>query len=615
MLSCWLLASCTVLNAPNRDRLNKDGCTRQQVLIDEDWTVANLSPRWSFAPTEPPAWDPIIGIVDTGRVISGFDTPNEPHALVSRRCVPMASGNEINITLRAKGQFSCNNENICSEYAGIVLSRFTDMARDERLLDEISVLLHAGGYLQVTQNGSEVASASLQEDIDYQIRLQLAPALDQDNTGVLEATVRVSPNENETPILTDFRVADLDGMLTDGSDCAEVPGLRVAVEGKGNGVDVGPVGSTIPDCANPSQFESAGATLTSEDLGFNPSWTEGSIGAPALGSTPLDEENIVFELMVEGSNNPPDLEPITHIGYGIGHASTSVPNGASGWSDNPFDWLSSDETKLGDDPPSCLEMGCPMTTSVREPHLLFVGEERSRVVSYAREIDTMVARDVFALHFSSDVLAPDVPLAIDVPEVEPSDISGCVSLRDPSLIPVDSSSMPGYWALFTCEKSDGIPSEIQAVRLTASLKLATPIVHKRLLAANLLGAFAEAGVYGPEALVTFDPNGGFALRVWFMARALDGSVSVALAEGSSDPGDSLESGLPELNPFPANPLLSESSPILGSCDGECELKDLAVCRRADDFERIRFVLARSVNSITEGRFDELIPLEQFWRLP
>ena len=66
-----------------------------------------------------------------------------------------------------------------------------------------------------------------------------------------------------------------------------------------------------------------------------------------------------------------------------------------------------------------------------------------------------------------------------------------------------------------------------------------------------------------------------------------------------------------------NPLLSNASTLVRSgCLGfECSITGIAVTPRADDPERLRFLLARRLILDDGSRTDQLIPLEQTWRKP
>ena len=141
----------------------------------------------------------------------------------------------------------------------------------------------------------------------------------------------------------------------------------MAAQGRGDGVYVGPLETAKQDCANPSQFDEQSATLSGANLEFTPSWVEAYVGSPALASSRNSVSDVQWDLIVEGSNHAPELEPTTHIGYALGHARVATDEGGDWRLDT---WESSESPKVGDDPPSCLDGSCDGNRSVREPHLL-----------------------------------------------------------------------------------------------------------------------------------------------------------------------------------------------------------------------------------------------------
>lgn len=173
--------------------------------------------------------------------------------------------------------------------------------------------------------------------------------------------------------------------------------------------------------------------------------------------------------------------------------------------------------------------------------------------------------------------------------------------------------------MFACNGSTGAPSEIHAVRLSRALEVieegGEPL-RRVVLAAGELGPFASAGIRSPEPLVSFTED-GLRLRVWFLAQRVPGEWAVALAEGRTHDTATLTFELPEMLPFPVNPILTNESPLVRSdCLGEeCSITGIAVAPRGDDPEVLRFVLARRVNLIGTGPTDQLIPLEQLWSMP
>jgi hypothetical protein len=327
-------------------------------------------------------------------------------------------------------------------------------------------------------------------------------------------------------------------------------------------------------------------------------------------------------LIVEGSNNPPELEPTTHIGYALGHARVATDEG----DDWPLDtWESSGSPKVGDDPPSCLDGSCPDNRSVREPHLLAeLNEERELrdlVLSFARELVTDPSeRDVFGIQIVRPVGGPTTSVALpSTPTLSPDDIPECISLRDPALIPVDPDAQQGYWVLFTCVESVGAATEIHAVRISRALEVVQEgggPMRRVVLVAGELGPFAAAGIRSPEPLISFEED-GMRLRIWFLAQSTPGDWAVALAEARSHDTTVLEFELPESLPFPVNPILSNASTLVrsGCLDEECSITGIAVTPRGDDPSRLQFLLARRLNLPGGGRTDQLVPLEQTWRKP
>jgi hypothetical protein len=341
-----------------------------------------------------------------------------------------------------------------------------------------------------------------------------------------------------------------------------------------------------------------------------------------LASSRNSVADVQWDLIVEGSNDAPELEPTTHIGYALGHARVATDEGGDWRLDT---WESSGSPKVGDDPPSCLDGTCDDNRSVREPHLLAElnadQELRDLVLSFAREVVTSPSeRDLFGIQIVRPVGAPTTSIALpSTPTVSPDDIPECVSLRDPALIPVDPEAQQGYWLLFTCVEGVGAATEIHAVRISRALEViyeAGGPLRRVVLVASELGPFAAAGIRSPEPLISFEED-GMRLRIWFLAQSTPGDWAVALAEARTHDTSVLEFELPEPVPFPVNPILSNRSTLVrsGCFDAECNITGIAVAPRADDPSRLRFLLARRLKLPGGGRTDQLIPLEQTWSKP
>jgi len=592
-------------------------CERRTSTLSEDWTAADLRVGWTFAPTTGGPWTPLRPSLDGTTFVGGFVPDDSPRALVSGDCVSLALGGWVNTTLRTIDATGCGPSDACERYAGVVLTVATDSAPGSKLQDELAVTLHAGGLVLVTQADVEIARATAGIDEDVEVEIELRPTLDDAHRPITKARVTVAGNA----ILEDFTVAAIEDLVTTG-DCAEIPGLHVAAQGRGEDVYVGPLEAAKQDCANPSQFDKKDATLSGLSLEFTPSWVAAYVGSPALASSRNSVSDVQWDLILEGSNNGPELEPTVHIGYALGHARVATDEG----DDWPLDgWESSESPKVGDDPPSCLDGSCPDNRSLREPHLLAElneqGELRDLVLSFARELVTdQSERDLFGIQIVRPVGGPTTPIALpSMPTLSPDDIPECVSLRDPALIPVDPEAQQGYWLLFTCVEGVGAATEIHAVRISRALEViqegGAPM-RRVVLVASGLGPFAAAGIRSPEPLISFEAD-GMRLRIWFLAQSTPGDWAVALAEARTHDLSSLEFDLPEPLPFPVNPILSNSSTLVrsGCLDEECNITGIAVAPRADDPSRLRFVLARRLNLPGGGRTDQLIPLEQTWRMP
>jgi hypothetical protein len=647
-----LIGGCSWLNAPERNLLPPDGgvrsgvelfcddgldddgdmafdcddsdcaeepacCERRRTTLSEDWTAADLSDGWIFAPTAGGSWSVLRPVLDGTTFVGGFLPDDSPRALVSEDCVSVALGGWVDTSLRTTDSTGCGPSDPCDRYAGVVLSVATDSAPGSKLQDELAVTLHAGGLVLVTQADVEVArtTAALDEDVDVEIELR--PTLDDFNLPILKAHVTVAGEQ----VLEDFTVATIGDLVATG-DCAEIPGLHVAAQGRGEGVYVGPLVTTKQDCANPSQFDEQSATLSGASLEFTPSWVEAYVGSPALASSRNSVSDVQWDLIVEGSNHGPELEPTTHIGYALGHARVATDEGGDWRLDT---WESSESPKVGDDPPSCSDGTCDDNRSVREPHLLAElndeQELRDLVLSFARELVTTPGeRDLFGIQIVRPVGAPTTSIALpSSPTLSPDEIPECISLRDPALIPVDPEAQDGYWLLFTCIEGAGAATEIHAVRISRALEVIREggrPMRRVVLVASELGPFAAAGIRSPEPLISFEED-GIRLRIWFLAQSAPGEWAVALAEARTHDTSSLEFELPEPVPFPVNPILSGASTLVrsGCLDQECNITGIAVAPRVDDPSRLRFLLARRLNLPGGGRTDQLIPLEQTWSKP
>ena len=645
-----LCSACSLLNAPDRNLTPPDGgvdgggielfcadgmdddedsatdcadadcaeepacCERRRTTLSYDWTSANLGAAWSLAPN---LWSPARPSFGGATFVGGFLPADTARSLLSHDCVSLGLGGWVDTTLRSTDAGGCAASDTCADYAGIVLTAASGSTVGNRLQDELAVTLHAGGVVLVTQAGAELARTAGGVERDVSVEIELRPMLDESNQAVVVASVAIDGKS----ILDGFTVTRTENLISEG-ECTEIPGLYVAAEGQGDLVYVGPIETAKQDCANPSQFDEQSATLRAQNLEFSPSWTEAYVGAPTLASSRNALSDVQWDLIVEGSNWSPELEPTTHVGYALGHARVATDEGGN-W--RLTGWESSESPKVGDNPPACAGGVCAENRSVREPHLLAElndgGELRDLTLAFARElVTTPTERDLFGIQVVRPVGSPATAFALpSAPTVSPADIPECISLRDPALIPVDPDAIGGYWLLFTCIESAMPPRQIHAVRVSRALELVQEgggPMRRVVLDADELGPFAAAGIRAPEPVVSFMED-GMRLRVWFLAQSTPGDWAVALAEARTHDLELLEFDFPEPLPFPVNPILSnESTLVLSGCVAEqCNITGIAVTPRADDPSRLRFLLARRLKESDGDETFQLIPLEQTWSTP
>ena len=583
--------------------------------VDQGWAGSNPFSSWTALPSTNPQL-PTVGDDGDRTVITAFASVDTPSAIAFDPCIPMTLGIDLEIELKALGTPACEPDKPCPPYAAVVLTLEPDMEEGQQLRDELAILLYGGGLLRLTRNTTEeIARTPFPAREWVTAHVTIVPLVGEGEP-VLRARITAEAAGEQVVVSDDLRLTGLDRLINTG-DCSQVPGLNLAIEGQGSAVLVGQVRASRQTCVNPSQFQPLDATLMSENLGFDGSaepWTVGSFGAPTLASSRIGGR-LQWDLLVEASDLPPET-PV-RVGHAIGHARTTTAGGQgpAQWGA----WESSIDPKAGDLPPSCIGDGCPMLTSVREPHVL-ARSSSELILSFAQELpDAPPGPLRFGLQVIASAGPPDAVVTLPnglrlIPGDLPSS-AGCVSLRDPSLIPVNSDASEGYWLLFTCVPESGTVTEVQAVKLDEDLALeegADGLVHRVVLDAS---AFGAVEIRSPEPVVVHSDRGA-TIRLWSILASSTGARSVGLAVGFAIDEDLVQS-FPPLVPFPINPVIESDSPSLGPClEGEeCTLQSLAVTPRADDPSRLRFLLARRVKQTDGGRRYELVPVDQVWKIP
>ena len=587
-------------------------CVGGKTDIDETWQK-DFESDWKLVPSTGKASLPRV----EQNWIVEFPGDGGPSGLIRHSCTPMALGLEIQARLRPSGPQGDEDTGL-NGYAAVVLTASLDALPGKPLADDLAVAVNREGFVRVTRAGALLAQSDNAYPANHELLVTITVVPAADASATLLATVVV--RDEDAASVRDDRLVENRGFITrsalvrDVDGCREVDGLLIAVQGQGDGVQVGQVTASTKQCTNPSQFLDPPQTevdrLSASQLGYG-SWASGDIGAPALIHNPIPDENSRWDLMVEASNAAPELETWTYVGYALGHAYTLD------W--NALVWSGLTGPIAGNDPPSCIgeEAFCVQGASLREPGIygLLTGSgilDDLRVVFARAEALTP---DLFSLYGEELKL---VPAALSSPDLivgpDHPELTACASLRDPHIVPRGTNIQDhGFWLFFTCESQGGAHT-IWVTSLNQSLRLSNGAVFEEVLSPADLGPYAAGGVWGPEVVVTrdSDPDSDQTLfRMWFMARRrTDSAPVIAMAQGqgrgTQRPG--------EFVPYAANPVLTAESEALGApCDGFCTLRGLAVTPIGET-SRLRLLVARRLLGHNKSE-SQLIPLDQYWSSP
>ncbi len=542
-----------------------------------------------------------------------------PFALVHYTCLSLALGASFEASFTPRAQepdHGCAESGRCESFAALVLSPVREALPGRRLLDDLAVVFYPGGRVEVTQGGTALASAELSNvETEYRASVELTPDVDPVGRAALRAEVRVSRPGMDPELSWDGYPLLQEQLIDDGS-CANLPGLYLAFEGFGDGVTVGQLHEATPRaCVNPNQFTQTEAILTADGAGgtaslrfsppsMGPEWADEAIGSPSLF---VRDSN--WHVMVEATNDQPELELVAHVGYALGHAR------ALGW---PRDeWLAGAQLpRLGDQPPSCLDRSCttPPTQSYRDPHLF--EKAGALFVAVAAEVfEGATPTGHHSLHIGATVTSEEQRITLGDALLTP-DTAGCEDLRDPVVVPRPGGAPNvDYWLFYTCVRPAG--SSIDAVPLVdiAGWRMPEGAEPVTVLAPDEVGSFGAGGVRSPALVVDAAPGEPATFRLWFLGQSRAGATAVGLALGAPKdafPGDEARATTPDrpvLEPYRANPVLRSADRGFRGCEG-CTIEGLGVTRVDDAV--LRFLVARRV-PLSTGRRYELVPFDQPWR--
>ncbi|MFT5353169.1 MAG: hypothetical protein ACI9KE_000367 [Polyangiales bacterium] len=627
-----LLAGCSLLNAPNRDRITDDGGT--------DMEVADAGPLDARTDTRTDVPDVIDGGTDAGPAeqcdelgdedgnglsdcsdfacigeerccLNGMRTPINfmqgsplwvlsgrvdrrerddnsdvvfpgelPGTYMKRSCFPLAQGAlfEVEIGLDTGVNTDCilAGDERCGDFVAFLLSTVNEAASGELIVAELGVRVYASGRTELYRERGEVddviEAIDIGPPIDRNIRIEfrVAPVV-VDGVGVLRASVMVDNNEfNMMPTIPQ---SDLISECEDG-----ISGLYFGIEGHGQYLSVrnaAAVESTLA-CTNPTQFrdtQSRRALVASAaDLpGMNLGWRE-DLWMVADVTHP--------ELVRVGT----DGEPVWHVFGSTGPRQLEF----STLPDFPWTTAHSESATWN------VEWSTP------ETHFVLDTGQQPTVVSDGSGLVFMavVDNDVHYCRSPGDCSA----LRID---------DGCLGLANPSLVATPDDN---YLLFYQCTVNTN-QTEVRGLVLGSRVTpVGTPFV---VLPANSFGDLARNAIVDFDVLLdSRQPDASeYLVRAWFVGEALGNVRTLLLATGAiklSDAGaevdeiDDLKTGF-SLVPYGANPIATEN--VLFR-DPTQSLQGVSV-ERDGNSQDLLFLFGRRTER-AEGRLYDFVPVEQTW---
>ena len=547
--------------------------------------------------------------------IVDFRTASAPNALVYQDCLPLDVGVRLVVAFHLPTQ--CMAPSICEDdYAALVLTPLPELPAGRGLVADVAVRVSAAGEVSLWRGGEPLhawAERVVPGATSATVTLELTPGLAAGNVPSLFAQVSIEQpgtGVSFTP-LERLPVVLLEDLANARAACAATgnprgDGLFAAIEGAGDAVRVGTLDADARSCANPALFRPS-AALRADGYALG-AWAAGGAGAPSLARYVYGGDTR-WELWVDASSTPRERDHIDFVWLALG-AQIGSNDGAS-WTARGTEGL-----VLGTSPTSSPSRREPGFYAHVDRNFRLVGSELKLV--FARELPRPTAdggvggmdgglvdvTPAYAIFAAQNVppAATDTVVERLQPLLQPPNTSGCRSLRDPLLLPVGPDLSDGLWLVFTCERAGGQPSSLHIAHVSQDLT-SVDMPPQPLLA--LSESFAARGIYGADGVADFDAGGErVTYRLWLLGRDAGGVSRLAYAEAY----DQAVGAVPELVPYPANPILEPDDSLLGSCDGGCTLTGVTVTRISD--LDLQLVVSRSVAATSGGVRHELVPLMQ-----
>jgi len=607
-------------------------CAAQEQCCDP--TAAGDPVRWTF--TELLGWErlPTGGSmtppVDNDREL--IDFPEGVQGILRLECVPLAAGYRLQTSFQMTSA-TCPEGDGC--FVAIVLTPAPGAGPGARITDDLGVTVDQTGTFTITNDGDVLAQEVGFAGVDHVVNVVIAVTvgLDEGDSPSLLGTVTLENGNTMRSVtpLTAYAFAPLDRLIIDDATCADVGGLRLAIEGSGSQFSVHPMTYSPLECTNAGKFDvpdegddllssGNGMLMRTRSLDWG-EWAAGGIGSPALG---VAADGGRWHVMGDATNYDRGEDPFVELGFGIGYSA------ASNWN---LTWSSQSQAlaKTGPCNPACTSLdpdGCTMTElsmclpgggppahSVRDPSMgvQAIPSGGSIQVAYARRLGVdrygIAVDSGFEIGMASGN-QPERDARFEPGMAPPFDM--CTSLRDPVLVPVDPNDAgnDNQWLFYSCFQSLEV-ADIHVIEVDRDLVYEDGS-HRVVVDRGTVGEWGSTSVWSPELVVDYEPSGGrgrHLYRLWFLGRnAMRDRVSVGLLQGQVDPDASTE--LPSFAPFGANPVLRDGD--VPDCP-DCFIEGLAVARDPGE-NKIRFLIALQDEVGVEEDW-HYAPFEQFWKAP
>ncbi len=499
-------------------------------------------------------------------------------------------------------------------FAALVLTPVDEQRVPRRLPAELAVTFYGSGRVEVSQDETVLARSDelspLTETLFYDLDVDRPVDVDDAGRGVLRANVTIRDTMNDERFAWSAPLIALENLFFDRASCQDSAGLRLAFEGAAGATDVVEVGAvTVGQLACTNPGQFLRRLDDPLSAGDVPGVVTASLDFDATERDPRWADEAMLSASLLGISGTPN--PVWHVAAEATNDQPELVTTARvGWA-------------IG----YAFESTWNVDTWSDASEQPVVGQAPPSCLDGSCTTAPPAARDPHLFATGSQV---NLVYAAERNTSERFEIHFASALSTSpatgaSLLTLedepgcDSLRDPAIVPRDTGPEDTGLPS--YWLFFTCERANAPPTIRARALEVDLmgLGPTTEPSV---EVLSAAD-LGSFARDgVRSPEPVLDGDVyrlwflgldQVTGASVGVAVGQPKTPGaLPTLVPYPANPILQSGDPAFDDCPG-CTLEGIAVARHPDRVDQLRFLVTRRVPLAGGGRRYDLMPLDQTWR--